>query len=169
MTASTNDSSSQAKSDSKREQNGRLVLRPVTPADHDHWMPLWRGYQTFYKVDLPAATSAVTWQRLLDPNEPMHAVIAWQGDRAVGMVHWIYHRSCWSAGDFSYLNDLFAEPDVRGTGVGRALIEHVYEQSAAAGCSRVYWLTHETNEVAIRLYDRIAERSGFIQYRKAVG
>ena len=132
-------------------------------------MPLWRGYQTFYKVDIPAATSAVTWQRLLDPNEPMHAVIAWQGDRAVGMVHWIYHRSCWSVGDFSYLNDLFAEPDVRGTGVGRALIEHVYQQSAAAGCSRVYWLTHETNEVAMRLYDRIAERSGFIQYRKAVG
>jgi GNAT superfamily N-acetyltransferase len=132
-------------------------------------MPLWRGYQTFYKVDIPAATSAVTWQRLLDPNEPMHAVIAWQGERAVGMVHWIYHRSCWTVGNFAYLNDLFAEPDVRGTGVGRALIEHVYAQSAAAGCSRVYWLTHESNAVAMTLYDRIAEKSGFIQYRKAVG
>ena len=146
-----------------------LVLRAVAETDHAAWMPLWRGYQAFYKVDIPAETSAVTWRRLLDPAEPMHAVLAWQGERAVGLVHWIYHRSCWTVGDYCYLNDLFAEPDVRGSGVGRALIEHVYGAAAAAGCSRVYWLTHETNEVAMRLYDRIAERSGFVQYRRAVG
>lgn len=145
-----------------------LALRPVRDTDHDAWMPLWRGYQAFYRVDIPAETSAVTWRRLLDPGEPMHAVLAWQGGRAVGLVHWIYHRACWSTGDYCYLNDLFAEPDVRGTGVGRALIEHVYREAQSAGCSRVYWLTHETNEVAMRLYDRIAERSGFVQYRKAL-
>jgi GNAT superfamily N-acetyltransferase len=145
------------------------VIRPVSAADHDAWMPLWRGYQAFYKVDLPAATSARTWERFLDRAEPMHAVLAWQGDRAVGLVHWIYHRSCWTEGDYCYLNDLFAEPDLRGTGVGRALIEHVYAEATAAGCSRCYWLTHETNSFAMRLYDRIAERSGFVQYRKALG
>jgi GNAT superfamily N-acetyltransferase len=146
-----------------------LVLHAPTAADHDAWLPLWRGYQAFYQVDIPAATSAVTWQRLLDPAEPMHAMLAWQGGRAVGLVHWIYHRACWSVGDYCYLNDLFAEPDVRGTGVGRALIEHVYRAAAEVGCSRVYWLTHETNEVAMRLYDRVAQRSGFVQYRKALG
>ena len=145
-----------------------LVLRAPTAADHDAWLPLWRGYQAFYQVDIPAATSAVTWQRLLDPAEPMHAMLAWQGGRAVGLVHWIYHRACWSVGDYCYLNDLFAEPDVRGTGVGRALIEHVYAAAGQAGCSRVYWLTHERNEVAMQLYDRIADRSGFIQYRKVL-
>lgn len=145
-----------------------LVLRPVRDADHDAWMPLWRGYQAFYKVDIAPQTSAETWRRFLDPAEPMHAVLAWQGERAVGLVHWILHRSCWSSGDFCYLNDLFAEPDVRGSGVGRALIEHVYREAEAAGCSRVYWLTHESNDVAMRLYDRIAERSGFVQYRKAL-
>jgi GNAT superfamily N-acetyltransferase len=124
-----------------------LVLRPVRDADHDAWMPLWRGYQAFYKVDIAPQTSAETWRRFLDPAEPMHAVLAWQGERAVGLVHWILHRSCWSSSDFCYLNDLFAEPDVRGSGVG---------------------LTHESNEVAMRLYDRIAERSGFVQYRKAL-
>lgn len=143
-----------------------LVLRPVSADDHDAWLPLWRGYQAFYRVDITAETTAVTWRRFLDPSEPMHAVLAWQGTRAVGLVHWITHRGCWSIGDYCYLNDLFAEPDVRGSGVGRALIEHVYEAAAAAGCSRVYWLTHESNEVAMRLYDRIAERSGFVQYRK---
>jgi len=144
-------------------------LRPPTAADHDAWLPLWRGYQAFYRVDIPAATTQVTWARLLDPGEPMHAVLAWQGGRAVGLVHWIYHRSCWTTGDYCYLNDLFALPDVRGTGVGRRLIEHVYREAAAAGCSRVYWLTHESNSVAMRLYEQVAERSGFIQYRKALG
>ena len=142
-----------------------VELRALGPADHDHWMPLWRGYQAFYKVDIPAATSAVTWQRLLDAAEPMAGALAWQGARAIGLVHWIYHRSCWTVGNYCYLNDLFVEPGLRGAGTGRLLIEHVYAQAAAAGCSRVYWLTHESNTTAMQLYDRIAERSGFVQYR----
>jgi GNAT superfamily N-acetyltransferase len=144
------------------------TLRPVRDADRDAWLPLWRGYQAFYRVDIPERVTEVTWRRFLDPSEPMHAVLAWQGERAVGLVHWIYHRSCWSDGDFCYLNDLFADRDVRGAGVGRALIEHVYREARAAGCSRVWWLTHESNDVAMRLYDRIAERSGFVQYRKTL-
>lgn len=145
-----------------------MLLRPVRAEDHDAWMPLWRGYQTFYAVDLPPETSTRTWLRFLDPAEPLHAVLAWRGERAVGLVHWIYHRSCWSIGDHCYLNDLFAEPGERGTGVGRTLIEHVYREAAAAGCTRVHWLTHETNATAMRLYDRIADRSGFVQYRKVL-
>ncbi len=143
-----------------------LSLRAVSAEDHAAWMPLWRGYQAFYRVDIADATTAITWARFLDKAEPMHAAIAWQGTRAVGLVHWIMHRGCWSVGDYCYLNDLYAEPDVRGIGVGRALIEHVYESARQAGCSRVYWLTHESNDVAMRLYDRIADRSGFVQYRK---
>ena len=145
-----------------------LTLRAVSADDHAAWLPLWHGYQAFYRVEIPAATTAVTWARLLDAAEPMHAAIAWQGTRAVGLVHWIMHRGCWSVGDYCYLNDLYAEPDVRGSGVGRALIEHVYEAARQAGCSRVYWLTHESNEVAMRLYDRIADRPGFVQYRKVL-
>jgi GNAT superfamily N-acetyltransferase len=122
----------------------------------------------YCRVDITEATSTVTSRRLLDPAEPMYAALAWRGARAVGLVHWIHHRSCWSIGNFCYLNDLFAQPQVRNTGVGRALLEHVYREAAAAGCSRVYWLTHQTNEVAMSLYDRIAERPGFVQYRKAL-
>ncbi len=83
-------------------------------------------------------------------------------------MHWIFHRSTWTAGDYCYLQDLYVAPDVRGAGAGRKLIEHVYAQAAAANCARVYWLTHETNATAIQLYDRIADRSGFIQYRKTL-
>ena len=143
-------------------------IRTLAAADHGVWHPLWRGYQAFYKTDIPEATTAVTFARLLDPGEPMGGALAWDGARAVGMVHWIFHRSCWTVGDYVYLQDLFVAPDVRGGGVGRALIEHVYGLAATAGASRVHWLTHETNADAMKLYDRIGERSGFLQYRKSV-
>ncbi|PAU64453.1 GNAT family N-acetyltransferase [Pseudomonas indica] len=142
-----------------------LDIRPISAADHDAWLPLWQGYQRFYQADIPAETSAVTWQHFLDPAEPMHAALAWLDGRAVGLVHFIYHRSCWTVGNYCYLQDLFVAEGLRGEGVGRRLIEHVYATAQAAGCSRVHWLTHETNTEAMKLYERIADRSGFVQYR----
>lgn len=145
-----------------------IVIRPLGPADHAAWMPLWRGYQSFYQTDIPDEVSAVTWARLLDPTEPMGGALAWQSDRAVGLVHHIRHRSCWTTGDYCYLQDLFVAADIRGGGVGRRLIGHVYDIAHAAGCARVYWLTHETNTTAMQLYDKVADRSGFVQYRKSL-
>ena len=98
----------------------------------------------------------------------MGAALAWDGAKAVGLVHHIRHRSCWTIGDYLYLQDLFVTPEARGTGIGRKLIEYVYELGRAAGCARVHWLTHESNTDAMLLYDRIAERSGFVQYRRAL-
>lgn len=143
-----------------------VTITPLRSTDHDAWLPLWRGYQAFYNVDIPEDVSAVTWRRLTDPAEPMAGALAWRGARAVGLVHVIRHRSCWTAGDYCYLQDLFVAADIRGGGIGRALIEHVYATAKAEGCSRVHWLTHETNHEAMRLYDRIGDRSGFVQYRK---
>jgi GNAT superfamily N-acetyltransferase len=143
-----------------------VSLRDFATGDFDAWYPLWRGYQAFYKVDIPLETSRVTWQRLLDDAEPMHGTFALAGGRPVGMVHYVEHRSCWTVGNYVYLQDLFVEPGLRGTGLGRRLIEHVYEWARRRGCSRVHWLTHETNTDAMQLYDRIADRSGFVQYRK---
>lgn len=143
-----------------------LDIRPITAADHAAWLPLWQGYQRFYQAEIPAETSAMTWQRFLDEAEPMHAALAWQDGEAVGLVHFIYHRSCWTTGNYCYLQDLFVTEHIRGGGVGRALIEHVYAEARAAGASRVHWLTQETNYRGRMLYDRIGDRSGFIQYRK---
>ncbi|MHA6491705.1 N-acetyltransferase family protein [Pseudomonas borbori] len=141
-------------------------IRPVSAADHAAWLPLWQGYQRFYMTEIPMETSEVAWQRFLDPAEPMHAALAWDGDQAIGLVHWIYHRSTWTVGDYCYLQDLFINKDVRSSGVGRQLIEYVYAQAQQAKCSRTYWLTHESNSKAMLLYERVAERSGFLQYRK---
>jgi GNAT superfamily N-acetyltransferase len=143
-----------------------IEIRPVSTADHAAWLPLWQGYLDFYQAEIAAEVSAITWQRFLDPAEPMHAALAWQDGRAVGLVHFIYHRSCWTVGDYCYLQDLFVADGLRGDGIGRRLIEHVYAQARAAGASRVHWLTQESNSNARQLYERIADRSGFIQYRK---
>lgn len=146
----------------------QLHIKPATAADHDQWLPLWQAYLTFYKTELPAEVSESTWQRFLDPAEPTQLAIAWQADKAVGIVQFIYHRSNWSIGNSCYLQDLFVSPDVRGTGAGRLLIEHVYATARDNDCTKVHWLTQETNATAIHLYERIAERPGFIQFRKAL-
>lgn len=143
-----------------------LQIRAVTADDHAAWLPLWQGYQRFYKTVISDETSAITWQRFLDGDEPINAALAWQDGKAVGLVHFIYHRSTWTVGNYCYLQDLYVEEGIRGGGIGRQLIEHVYAQAKAVGASRVHWLTHETNTDAMHLYDKIADRSGFVQYRK---
>lgn len=142
-----------------------VSVQSLRQEDRSSWLPLWRDYQTFYRIDIVPEVSAQTWARLLDTAEPVAGALAWSGATAVGLVHHIRHRSCWTVGDYCYLQDLFVLPQHRGAGIGSKLIKHVYAEAARHGCSRVYWLTHETNAMAMHLYDRIAERSGFIQYR----
>lgn len=142
-----------------------LAVRSLTPAERPLWEPLWAGYIAFYKASIPRETTDLTWARLHDEAEPMHVLGAFDGDRLLGIVHFIYHRSTWTPGSYCYLQDLFTVEEARGKGVGRALIEAVYDRARAAGASRVYWLTHETNAHAMQLYDRVADRSGFVQYR----
>ncbi len=142
-----------------------VTIRPLEPGDRAQWAPLWKGYQTFYKVDLPSTTDDATFARLLDPAEPMFCVVAAEGETLLGIVHFIFHRSTWTTGDYCYLQDLFTSEAARGKGVGRALIAAVVERAKAHGASRVHWLTHETNKQAMTLYDQVAERPGFVQYR----
>lgn len=142
-----------------------IDIRPIQPDERGAWEPLWQGYLTFYETAVESEVTETTWRRLHDPAEPMHVLGAFLDDELVGIVHYLFHRSTWSIGNYCYLQDLFTAPEARGQGAGRALIEAVYEQAAAAGASRVYWLTHEANAVARALYDHVADRPGFIQYR----
>jgi len=142
-----------------------MIIRPLKPTDRAGWEPLWQGYLRFYETRLPAEVTDLTFARLTDGVEPMGGVVAEAGN-LVGIAHWIAHRSCWTAGDYCYLQDLFVAPAFRSASIGRALIEAVCDKARSLGCSRVHWLTHETNTNAMRLYDRIAERPGFVQYRR---
>jgi ribosomal protein S18 acetylase RimI-like enzyme len=142
-----------------------IAIRRLRHDERADWEPLWKGYLDFYKTSVPKATYDATWARFNDPDEPMKLLGGFVGGRLCGIVHFIYHRSCWTVGDYCYLQDLFVAEGARKLGLGRALIEAVYKEAHAAGASRVYWLTHETNATAQALYDTIADRPGFIVYR----
>ena len=143
-----------------------IGIRPVRPSDWEQWLPLWEGYNTFYERAAAGDMTRTTWSRFFDENEPVPALVAEAEDQLLGLVHYLYHRSTSMIGLVCYLQDLFTADHARGRGVGRALIEAVYEEARTAGSPRVYWLTHETNTPAQALYDTVAERSGFIQYRR---
>lgn len=145
-----------------------LVIRPVQAADEAKWRELWAGYLAFYQTSLPEEVTSLTWRRLLDPEEPVHCLVAESDGAVLGIVNYVFHRATWSATSYCYLEDLFTAPEARGRGVGKALIKAVYAEAARAGATRVYWLTHESNATARLLYDAVAENGGFIQYRKDV-
>jgi len=147
-------------------EDARIKIRPLRVDERADWEPLWRGYLDFYKTTLPQQTYESTWARLHDPSEPMWLLGAYVDGKLRGIVHYLYHRSCWTVGNYCYLQDLFVSKEARGHGLGRALIEAVYKVAQEAGASRVHWLTHETNATARVLYDQLATAPGFIQYRK---
>ena len=149
-----------------------VKVRAVCSADFPQWQVLWEGYNAFYgrsgATALPQEVTQTTWARFFDSREPMHALVAESAHGLVGLAHFLYHRSTIQIPPTCYLADLFTAEAVRGQGVGRALIAAVYEHARLAGAPRVYWQTHETNAVAMRLYDQVAERSGFLVYRRSV-
>jgi GNAT superfamily N-acetyltransferase len=146
------------------------TIRPVTRADHARWLPLWNAYNAFYERVGPTALTpeitAMTWARFFDADEPVHALVAESEGKLLGLAHYLFHRNTIMIEPTCYLQDLFTVPAARGSGIGRALISGVYECAKAAGATRVYWHTHETNKTAMRLYDQVATHSHFVVYRK---
>lgn len=145
-----------------------LHIRSLTKEDRQGWEPLWRAYLAFYETELPAETFDTTFARLTsgDGGE-FRALVAVKDGVLVGLAHYLFHRTCWDIANTCYLQDLFADPSVRGQGVGRALIEATYRAADAEGACSVYWLTQEFNHTARRLYDRVATKTPFIEYNRS--
>jgi GNAT superfamily N-acetyltransferase len=147
-----------------------IVVRFARKEDFTDWLPLWEGYNAFYgregKTSLPLAITHATWSRFFDADEPMHAFVAESDGALAGLAHIILHRSTILAGPACYLQDLFTSESARGKGVARALIEAIYAHARKLDCPRVYWMTHESNATAMQLYDKVAEKSGFVVYKK---
>ena len=146
------------------------TIRQIAENDYAQWRPLWDGYNTFYgsfdATALPEEITQQTWRRFFDDAEPVHCLVAEQDGKIAGIVHYLFHRSTTLLNDICYLQDLFTAEKARGGGIGRALIEAVYDKARAAGSERVYWQTHETNARAMVLYNQVADRSGFLVYRR---
>jgi GNAT superfamily N-acetyltransferase len=147
---------------------GNVVIRPVGKDERAAWEPLWDGYIAFYKATLAPGASDVAWRRFHDPDEPMFLLGAYVDGKLTGIVQYLFHRSSWTEGNYCYLQDLFVAESARGLGLGRALIEAVYDKARAAGASRVHWLTQTSNAQARILYDQVAENTGSMQYRKVL-
>ncbi|MGB8815464.1 MAG: GNAT family N-acetyltransferase [Paracoccaceae bacterium] len=149
-----------------------LTIRPVTRDDYAQWLPLWDGYNAFYGRLGPTALApeitAMTWSRFFDPYEPIFALVAEQSGKLLGLTHYLLHRSTLAIQPSIYLNDLFTASEARGKGVATALIHAVYDQAKQREVPRVYWMTHDTNTTAMKLYDQLAEKSGFLIYRKQI-
>lgn len=145
-----------------------VIVRPLQQSDFDAWQPLWDGYNAFYgregETALPRAVTETTWRRFLDPMEPVFALVAESDGQLRGLTHFLFHRSTTRIELTCYLQDLFIAPAARGRGIGRALIEGVYERARAAGITRVYWQTQDSNLAGRLLYDKVATHRGFIVY-----
>jgi len=141
-----------------------IEIRQLRESDYDAWHRLWTGYLAYYESTLPEQVKAQSFARLLSDASACHGLLAVDGDRPIGLVHYIFHEHMWRPEGVCYLQDLYCDPEARGTGVGRALIEAVYAAADANGTPRVYWLTQHFNDVARRLYDRVGKLSPFIKY-----
>jgi GNAT superfamily N-acetyltransferase len=145
-----------------------VQIRAIGEDEREAWNPLWEGYLAFYKSTLAQEVTDTTWARFHDLDEPLFALGGYIDGRLLGFAHYLFHRSTWAPRRYCYLEDLYVSEEVRGHGLGRALIEEVYRKAESAGASRVYWLTQSSNAQARALYDRIADNLGFSQYRKVL-
>ena len=142
-----------------------MEITPPTAADEPEWRRLWTAYLEFYKATVPEDVYRTTWKRLHTEGEfEPKCLLAVVKTQPVGLVHYLYHRSCWSEVNNCYLQDLYVDPEKRGTNIGQVLIEAVQNEAGKLGVTNVYWMTHETNARARKLYDRVARRTGFIEY-----
>ncbi len=143
-------------------------IRRLEPKDKARWLSLFKGYITFYKATVADDVIELTWQRLMAAAPDFHiALVAVDGnDAPIGLAHVLFHRSTWSPTHYCYLEDLFVEPTLRAKGVGRALIEAVYREADQRQCTRTYWSTQDFNYRARGLYDQMATKSVFVQYRR---
>ncbi|MEM9576739.1 MAG: GNAT family N-acetyltransferase [Pseudomonadota bacterium] len=149
-------------------QAGSVVVRPLRASDKPEWSRLWKAYLAFYETSRPQEIHDIYFERLIgvDPRD-YNGLLAEVEGKPVGLTHYLFHRHGWSVENTCYLQDLYADPSVRGKGVGRALIEAVYAQADAAGVPSVYWLTQDFNTEARKLYDRIGVKTPFIKYSRS--
>lgn len=144
-----------------------IEIRPLTATDEAAWRKLWTGYLAYYETRVPEEVYQSTFARLLgsDPQD-FQGRLALVDGQPLGLVHFLFHRHCWKIENVCYLQDLYVDPQARGTGLGRKLIEAVYAEADANGTPAVYWLTQDFNTTARRLYDRIAKVTPFIRYSR---
>ena len=142
-----------------------LTIRAIEEKDKNQWIKLWAGYLEFYKSTISPEQTELTWKRLINNELKMFGFVAESEEGVIGFTHCLFRPSTWTETDYCYLEDLFVDPNIRGKGVGRALMNKVFELANEKNSKRVYWTTQEFNKTARVLYDSITLVSEFVQYR----
>lgn len=143
------------------------AIRPLQASDWPEWRRLWTAYLDFYKTTVPDDVEAITFARLLSDDAHEFSCLVIETEAGLGgLAHFLFHRDTWTTADTCYLEDLYVDEPRRGSGLGRALIEAVYQQADLAGAAGVYWMTQESNTAGRRLYDRIGKLTPFVQYER---
>lgn len=147
------------------QQTSAVQVDFIKEDEYQQWLPHWQNYQAFYQVDLSDAVTQTTWARFFDTNEQIYCAVAREGNKVLGFVHFLYHRSTWAVTDYCYLEDLFVALEARGKHIGKQLIDFVAQHAKKHDSARLYWHTQQTNTTAQRLYDWVANKPGVIEYR----
>ena len=142
-----------------------LTIRAIEEKDKNQWLKLWAGYLEFYKSTISPEQTELTWKRLINNELKMFGFVAESEEGIIGFTHCLFRPSTWTETDYCYLEDLFVNPNIRGKGVGRSLMDKVFELAKEKKSKRVYWTTQEFNKTARVLYDSITPVSEFVQYR----
>ncbi len=148
------------------QNNTVLQINDLSTSDYDAWLVLWQNYLRFYETTLPLSTTQQTWQNILDDNVAIYGFGAWNDNKLIGITHVVLHPNTWNTTQCCYLEDLYVDDAIRGQGVGRQLIEYVYNFANKKSCNRVYWVTQENNTPARAIYDTLATQTDMVQYRK---
>lgn len=143
-----------------------IQVANLQATDYEAWLVLWQNYLSFYETTLPISTTQNTWKNILDDNVSIYGFSAWKDEKLIGITHVVLHPNTWNTTQCCYLEDLYVDDAIRGQGIGRKLIEYVYDFAIQQGCNRVYWVTQENNTPARALYDTLAAKTDMVQYRK---
>ena len=147
-------------------KTNEITIKSLTESDYSDWHKYWQAYLSFYKTALTAEVTEATWSKILDHDVPIYGFGAFKGIKLVGITHVVLHPNTWNTTDCCYLEDLYVDSAARGLGIGRMLIEQVYQFAEAHNCNRVYWVTNADNRTARYLYDKLAQQTDVVQYRK---
>ena len=147
-------------------KTNEITIRPLTESDYSDWHKYWQAYLSFYKTALTAEVTEATWSKILDHAVPIYGFGAFKGTKLVGITHVVLHPNTWNTTECCYLEDLYVDSVARSLGIGRMLIEQVYQFAEAHNCNRVYWVTNADNKTARYLYDKLARQTDMVQYRQ---
>jgi ribosomal protein S18 acetylase RimI-like enzyme len=143
-----------------------IAVRQIQVGDKSAWQELYFAYLKFYETSPSDVNSELLWDRLTNSEPQIQALVAEANGVVIGIVHFHYQLSTWSETSHCYLEDLYVAEGARGKGVAKALIQQVQELTIKQGCTELFWITKESNSIARKLYDQVANLSDFIRYEK---